>query len=341
MIKRAGMAKLHDRSIRGGQARVASDQITDAGFFSDLIPSSLTIEINIGSQVPRDGGLNALPNAVQVQALNGGKAHAKFISGGGGVFLGSPNYTRSALNGGTVESGVTIRNPRIQAYFNRYFDLMRGGAMDNAQFTKLVRAFNSSGQPVSLALAPYLKIQPWLFAELATPTRLIIRMFLISDWSKGIGIVEGLNALARKNPNMSMKVYVDEGQYDNGSFTYFDKSTKKKTQKYYVRTACGLLMQGAPNVQVFTQTGANGIMHDKLILAETDSVSGTGQITTAKRVFLGSSGFSTNVMNNSNWEIMVRVDEDKLYDYMMSHHNATLNSTAYNTKQLPPPTDKN
>jgi hypothetical protein len=337
-LKERVVQRIACMNLSGRTVRIASDQITDAAFFRGLLGPSLTmvLKVNVGSVVPHDGGVRALPgNAQKVDGPSkSGKAHAKFMTGPGGVFFGSPNYTPSALSGRTIESAVHLRNLMVQSYFNRYFDLMRGGTrQENLQFTEMLRAFNDSDRPVSLALAPFVSIQPWLLAQLDGYDRLIIRMFLISYFKHGNDIVSGLNAMARRNPKMTIDVYVDEGQYDSAFCSYFDRNTRTKMHDYYVMTACSRLMAAAPNVRVYTQTRTTGIMHDKLILAEKDVVKSEGK-QTLKRVIVGSSGFSQHVMHNENFDIMVRVDERDLYDYMMQHHQATLSAKDIITKTL-------
>lgn len=337
------MAKIAEIQFHGGTARLAADQITDEGFFRGLLGPILTvrvdlrslIRVNVGTHAP-PGGVGVLPGeGRQLQGPSaGGRAHAKFITGGDGVLLGSPNFTPTAMSGNTVESVVNVHNLQVKAYFNRYFELMRGGTrQEDEQFTRMLRAFNLANHPVSLALAPFVSIQPWLFAQLDGADRLVIRMFLISELPRGRDIIEGLNAMARRG--VKIEAYIDEGQVNSTFSEYFDRSQNKKVRNYYVWNACQALMHNTTNVQVFTQTGTRGIMHDKLILAEKDIKYKDGSVTTAKRLIIGSSGFSTNVMDNKNWDIMVRIDEDGLYDYMMTHHRATVRSRAYNTKALP------
>ena len=335
-LREAVIKRLLAIQASDGTARVASDQITDAAFFRGLLGPTLTIFVNLGSHAPDDGGVGALPNARQLNGpARGGKAHAKFITGGGGAMVGSPNFTPTGMSGRTVESTATIMNPLVQAYFNRYFDLMRGGTrQDDAQFTRMLNAFNRSNSPVSLALAPFVQVQPWLLAEVAGATRLVIRMFLISELSQGQSIVDGLNLMARRTPGMTIEAYIDEGQVNNTFSEYFDRYDNVRKRNYYVWAACQTLMRDAPNVKVYTQTGTRGIMHDKLILMEKDVVQSGAVVRTEKRVLIGSSGFSTNVMMNKNWDLMVRVDNDGLYDYMMRHHKATTGSRAYSTKRL-------
>jgi phosphatidylserine/phosphatidylglycerophosphate/cardiolipin synthase-like enzyme len=336
------MAKIAEIQQHGGVARLAADQITDENFFRGLLGPILTVKVdlqslirvNVGSHAPR-GGVGTLPgDAEQLEGpYTGGKAHAKFITGGDGVLLGSPNFTPTAMSGDTVESVGNVNNLQVKAYFNRYFDLMRGGSKDeDRQFARMLDAFNAANHPVSLALAPFVSIQPWLFAQLDGFDRLIIRMFLISELRWGASIIDGLNEMARKG--VSIDAYIDEGQVYDVFSEYFDERQKKKVKNYYVWNACQALMRGTTNVRVFTQTGTKGIMHDKLILAEKDIKKKDGSVATAKRLIIGSSGFSTNVMNNKNWDIMMRADEDGLYDYMMRHHRATLESGRYNTKAV-------
>jgi hypothetical protein len=302
----------------GGTALMASDQITSKTALLQLIGEPIKIKINIGSKVG-PGILNDLSlGARMVEAPSDhGRPHTKFISGGGSVFVGSPNFTPSALGGGNIETAVSASSLQVQGFFNRYWQLMRDATVeDRVQFRDLLQAFNARGHKMRLALAPYIHIQPFILDELQDASTIVIRMFLISHRKTNDDIVTGLNALARNGAEIT--VVVDEGQY----------------KKHYVREALAKLVKGTKNVTVHLQTsymgGGASIMHDKLILAQI----GKGEAI-RKRVMLGSSGFTTNVMANDNYDLMVSIDEDALFDYFMGHHKATLDVKSHiTTKQI-------
>jgi hypothetical protein len=321
--------KLQDVHDSGGVARMASDQITSGWLIEELIGPLINIRINIGTTNLLKSKEQERWKARQVKPPElTGKAHAKFISGGGGVLVTSANFTPAAMND-NVESGMVTNSLQMQGFFNRYWELMRNSNQrDKEQFKRLLEAFNHRTQKVKLALAPFVEIQPWLECELQGASTIIIRMFLISHFNYGDDIVQGLNKLARAGAEI--QVYVDGSQF----LEAHDASG------YYVQQACRKLMEGTTTVQVFTQhrfveqAGSHGhkrgqgedvpkcvqsIMHDKLILATWSD----GKNVKVKTL-LGSSGFTQSVMGNRSYELMVSVQEDGLYNYLLEHHFQSL-----------------
>lgn len=301
----------------GGTALMASDQITSKKALMELLGPCIKIKINIGSKVGQGILTDRRLGAAMVDAPSDhGRPHTKFISGGGSVFVGSPNFTPSALDGGNIETAVSTTSLQAQAFFNRYWELMRRASREDCiQFERLLTAFNARKHKMRLALAPFIQIQPFILEELKDASTIIIRMFLISHRKTNDDIVTGLNALARNGAKI--EVVIDEDQFG----------------LYYVQEAVGKLMKGTQNVTVSTQTsymqGEASIMHDKLILAEI----GKGEAI-KKRVLLGSSGFTTHVMANENYDLMASFDEDALFDFYLRHHQATLTSKKIATKQI-------
>lgn len=68
--------------------------------------------------------------------------------------------------------------------------------------------------------------------------------------------------------------------------------------------------------ELLNQSKGKKIMHDKLLMAEGPE----GQ----RKVIIGSAGFSRNVMSNLNFENMVSIDSDALFEYFMAHHLSTM-----------------
>jgi hypothetical protein len=95
----------------------------------------LSIRINIGTVDKDRLSENRNWIAVKVNPPNPqGKAHAKFISGGGGVLVTSANFTPCGMNE-SVESGMVTNSLQMQAFFNRFWTLMRNAtAEDKSQF---------------------------------------------------------------------------------------------------------------------------------------------------------------------------------------------------------------
>ena len=332
-LKQAVMRKLDDVHHARATAFIASDQITKEEYLRHLLGPCVTVKINIGS-IDADGlSQSEHWDAVKVQAPKpGGKGHAKFISGGGSVLLNSANYTVAGMEE-NIESGLEVGSLQVQAYFNRYWRLMRGASpKEKDQFKRLLRAFNSGTQPMRLALAPYIQIAPWLIYELQGASEIVVRMFMIGKLDTADDIITGLNAMGRRG--VSIKLYVDWGQYEGK-----EKENEDDEEVFnFVQDACHRIMEGAPNVEVYQQKRITGkgdrIMHDKLILAKYDPEPTSSGTETRYKVILGSSGFTKNVVLNRNYDFMVAVDEAGLYNYFMDHHKTSLDTRVAKTQVI-------
>jgi hypothetical protein len=51
----------------------------------------------------------------------------------------------------------------------------------------------------------------------------------------------------------------------------------------------------------------------------------------ARRLVIGSAGFTAHVMDNKNFDLMVRIDYDGFNEYMMSLHKRTTASAEFKT----------
>ena len=58
----------------------------------------------------------------------------------------------------------------------------------------------------------------------------------------------------------------------------------------------------------------------RLMLGFTKKVPGKQGEYQDKRVLVGSSGFTTNVMQELNYENFISIDQDALFDYFLQHH---------------------
>lgn len=331
-LKGAVIRKLDEVHGSSATAFMASDQITSEDYLRQLLGPCVTIKINIGSIDAAGLSRNPDWNAVKVEPPRpGGKGHAKFISGGGSVLLNSANYTKAGMEE-NIESGLEVGSLQAQAFFNRYWQLMRGGtSRDRDQFKRLLNAFNSGGQWMRLALAPYIQIAPWLIYELQGATEIVVRMFMIGKLDTADDIITGLNAMGRNGA--AIKLYVDWGQYEGK-----ERDDDEEEVFNFVEDACHRIMKGAPNVEVYQQKRltekGDRIMHDKLILAKYDPSPSSGGTETRYKVILGSSGFTKNVIMNRNYDFMVAVDEAGLYNYFMNHHQTSLDTRVAKTQVI-------
>lgn len=248
----------------------------------------------------------------------------------------SANYTVAGMEE-NIESGLEVGSLQVQAYFNRYWQLMRGAQpREKDQFKRLLRAFNMGDQRMRLALAPYIQIAPWLIYELQDASEIVVRMFMIGKLDTANDIITGLNAMGRRG--VSIKLYVDWGQYEGK-----EKGNDEDEEVFnFVQDACHKIMEGAPNVEVYQQKRiterGDRIMHDKLILAKYDPAPTSSGTETRYKVILGSSGFTKNVVLNRNYDFMVAVDEAGLYNYFMQHHKTSLDPGVAKTQVITPTT---
>jgi hypothetical protein len=242
----------------------------------------------------------------------------------GVVLRASPAFTPT-LGSRTLESAALLRNPQLKAYFSRCL------AADDPQFIRMIGALNAADHPVSLALAPFVEIRPWLLAQVDGFDRLAIRMFPIGHFERENDILSGLNALARKNPRVTLEVHVDHGQVHDTFSEYFGARDGRKKRESYVWAAVQKLMRDVSNVRVFTRADRQNA-HDGLILAEEEAPTPSGERAGAKRVILASSPLAQHALRDEDWDVAVRVDELGLFEYMMER--ATPQADRYDIRVL-------
>lgn len=280
------------------------------------------IRINYGSNLKesRSNSRRDYPYLQQTAGPGGGgKMHNKFLVGSSTVLTGSPNYTESGLTR-NIEVIIKIaNNPLIAGFFREYFRVIRDSRRETRSLTNALTHFNGiQNNPVQLALAPLIDIGQFITAQLVGRDTVIVRMFLVSlkggQRAMAGGIVESLAALADSR-QAQVTVVIDQSQYDNQGFV-------QAAVEYLIRNG----------VTVYTQQSRNkDIMHEKLILAATSTREGT---LANKRVLTGSSGLTTSVMGNRNYENFISIDDDALFDYFTGHHEQSLRSRAVQTIKL-------
>ena len=252
-----------------------------------------------------------------------GKMHNKFIIIDRDlVVTGSPNLTFAAYNY-NVESFVSIRHSFVGRVYLAYYRYIISGK-DKYDETQdeygLVRRglniFNSEPRsPIQVCLAPILDIKTFVIGELRPSQSIDISMFLISRASDPSNDIVD-NFLEAKRKGASITIKVDGNQYQSTS---------------YMGAALNPLQ--AVGVEVYTvlkkpeqmrtrtkEISTKPQFHDKLVLIRGHD---------AKKVFIGSAGFTDNVQDNLNLENMVLIKDSRIYDFLLDHFN-TINSARDN-----------
>ena len=222
---------------------------------------------------------------------------------------------------------MVIRHPLVMMLFREYFERMKAGPNANRHhqaaapapnmltdqnFTGQIQRFNTDNR-VRVALAPFLNIRDFVYEELQRAhggegVRITMRQFVVDQPTDNQrDILKALIAL--KQAGAEVSVVLDAGQYEAAS---------------YVRRACAAL-RGA-NIDVYLQQTGKNIMHEKLLLLEF-----TRNERTTKTVMIGSAGFTRNVSENLNYENIVAIDEDGIYDYFMQWHTHSLTARSAQT----------
>jgi phosphatidylserine/phosphatidylglycerophosphate/cardiolipin synthase-like enzyme len=254
------------------------------------------------------------------------KMHNKFyLVDGDGVITGSPNLSASGLND-NQECIVFIRHPMVAMLFREYFERirtdgaarLRGGVRpapyrgpSSDAFVGQIQRFNAHS-PVRVALAPFLNIRDFVYEELQNATgaagvKITMRQFVVDrPGANQKDILNALMKLAREGAEVS--VVLDYGQYQSFGF---------------VKDAVRQLK--AANVTVYLQSSGQNIMHEKLLLIQfTKRNLATNKDVVTKTALLGSAGFTRNVSENLNYENIIAIDEDNIYNYFMQWHLDTI-----------------
>jgi hypothetical protein len=218
-----------------------------------------------------------------------------------GQFLlsGSPNLTEGGMTRNT-ESAAVVRFPGIAQMYKEYIERIGSGKAEDEKFSKAVKGFNESN-PVGIraALAPFVDIGETLKTELKGADEVTMRMFLVGSVQDD-DPVDALCALAKAGATVTVIV---------------DRSQAATTP--YVRMALDKLQKAGVTVASETGKSRDSIMHDKLIFAhypETDTAD------ERYTVMIGSSGLTKNVVENTNYENLLIVDDKSLFDALKVHH---------------------
>jgi hypothetical protein len=309
------------------EAKPMVDQYHDT--IAERAPDSLVIASDQVNEKTVEKIVDGFPNAVQVYRGEHGKGddkavgnvdyktvsgpkpektskmHNKAVVGVSdkdkGQFLlsGSPNLTEGGMTRNT-ESAAVVRFPGIAQMYKEYIERIGSGKAEDEKFSHAVKGFNESN-PVGIraALAPFVDIGETLKTELKGADEVTMRMFLVGS-VKDDDPVDALCALAKAGATVTVIV---------------DRSQAATTP--YVRMALDKLQTAG--VTVATETGKSGgsIMHDKLIFAHYPKTKTSDERYT---VMIGSSGLTKNVVENTNYENLLIVDDKSLFDSLKVHH---------------------
>jgi phosphatidylserine/phosphatidylglycerophosphate/cardiolipin synthase-like enzyme len=298
--------------------RLSVDQLTQSKLISQVTgnqPGKL-IAINAGRYNP---ALTSFKNRYAVVTLEGSnKMHNKFwLLGGSTLITGSPNVSVGGLKD-NLECIVVLKHPWVASIYREYFEHIRAHKSTKLlahqrlgspkAFADRLVSFNQQNR-VRVALAPFLSIGDFIYEELGKSSsgqavKITLRQFLV-DKPRKENPKDILIALTKLRAlGAEVEVVIDKGQYDNMSF---------------VQKACQFLRQNG--VKVWLQQRATGhIMHDKLFL-----VTYTKNSVVTKTVLIGSAGLTQNVTSNQNYENIIAIDEDTVYDYFLDQHKKSLN----------------
>jgi HKD family nuclease len=337
MLRGGLMATIKAEVQKAATVRISVDKMTDKRLLSDIFGSARAVRsklkaLNAGSDT---SALKAVPSEVKtllVPKHGDERMHTKFfVLGGDTVISGSPNISYAAMEKNS-ECVILIESPWIASLFREYFgriqnysesDSLRGEAASSQLeavapgFQQRLAEFNARS-PVRVALAPFADIGEFFYTELSKAkgddlegVRIVVRQYLVSqDKTNPKDLLKCLVELSKAGADVT--VVVDRDAYYNDA-TY-----------YFVQPALAYLNDGGVTCVLQERdlgSGGTGLMHDKMILIE---YSQNNKIT--KTVLAGSAGFSKNVLNNRNWEVMISADEDALYDYFDAVHRRTLQS---------------
>jgi phosphatidylserine/phosphatidylglycerophosphate/cardiolipin synthase-like enzyme len=146
-------------------------------------------------------------------------------------------------------------------------------------------------------LAPIFNISEFIKNEIKGATAIHINMFLVSRGkSKSADLIKSLADAAKKGASISLMI--DGGRY---------------TALAFMQKAISDLKILAPAVRVTTVYMHQGCFHDKLLLITKPS---------ERVVIVGSAGFTQNVQDNNNYENMLLIRDDTIFDYFLNHIRA-------------------
>lgn len=297
--------------------KFSADKSKDS-IISSLIESEMNVNLMLGTR--NDQTLKLLRKGLDnFHALSASdrlhKMHNKFwVLDRKAVITGSPNVSFSGLEGGNFETCIIIRSVRVARLFTDYLALLQSGnPFEGAQHNSLKQAllqYNSEEHQLKLAMAPVINITDFVLENLQDAVKITIRQFLISPKNRaasGKDILTLLCGMAEKG--VDIEIYLDESQYESQRFVQTAVTT-------LLKSGCKVFVQ---KPVVVINANAEGLMHDKLILATLHSG--------VQRTLLGSAGFTIDVIANQNAENFICTDVPSIYAACLCHHEKSLKAS--------------
>lgn len=297
--------------------KFSADKSKDS-IISSLIESGMDVNLMLGTpnnqtlKLLRDGldNFHALPASDRLH-----KMHNKFwVLDRKAVITGSPNVSFSGLEGGNFETCIIIRSRRVARLFTDYLALLQSGnPFEGAQHNTLKNAllqYNSEEHQLKLAMAPVINITDFVLENLQDAVKITIRQFLISPKNRaasGKDILTLLCGMAKQG--VDIEIYLDESQYESQRFVQTAVTT-------LLKSGCKVFVQ---KPVVVINANAEGLMHDKLILATLHNG--------VQRTLLGSAGFTIDVIANQNAENFICTDVAEIHAACLRHHEASLKTS--------------
>jgi phosphatidylserine/phosphatidylglycerophosphate/cardiolipin synthase-like enzyme len=318
---------------------IASDQCTNEEFLDDLstlqnnrqlVGAPLDIFIVTGEHSGTQKALNSKPRgfvSLPIPSNNdqarSGKMHNKFIIVDNNfVITGSPNLTFAAYNY-NIESFVAIHHQFVaKLYFQYYQYIISGARYDHTReeyphVQKMMHVFNTApSNLIQVCLAPILDIRTFVIRELNASQDIDVNMFLVSRASATImGDDIVANLLAAHHGGSRITIKVDDNQYQLSSYMLPALAPLQA-----VGANVYTVLKHSESMQTRTKTiTTKPQFHDKLILIKQRE-------NNAKKVIIGSAGFTDNVQDNLNLENMVLIKIPDVYDFLLDHFNSVNDS---------------
>lgn len=296
------------------------DQFTDIELATELTnikKRNVHIEIltgsNLSPQIEEEfthNDMHYFPIQVSVRGYENTKMHNKFIVVDNYVLTGSPNATPNAFLK-NIESFVVINNKDLADLFVEYANYIQSAnpSFDNIRekgFSKKIKAFNGKYRDkIEVRLAPTTPIPQFISQEIRNVSNhgeIDINMFLVGDGLE-------LQTIKTAFTKSSITLNIDKGQYEKER--YIKKAINELITEWKKLKKNG---QNPHPFKISLINGKNseGFFHDKLIL-----INNNGR----KSVILGSAGFTRNVNDNRNYENMIHIKEEGVYDSFKQHVN--------------------
>ena len=331
--KKIGQNILEVLSTAQERIFIASDKCTNQEFLDDLLgfplikSATVTLEIITGEDRATENLFQKTPyNTLTYRSIpslpNGEKMHNKFIVVDQGIIItGSPNLTYAAYNY-NIESFVAIYSEEVAELYISYFHYLKDQRQEG-NLKSRIEIYNSKEESsLKICLAPLLDICQFVIERLNEAQIININMFLISGAEiAGGDIIEHLCRASQAGANVTIKV--DDNQYERQQ-NFMEPAAKRLTKKgIFVRT----VLKDSELIKTKTKKiKSTPQFHDKLILIE--------YLNGKKRVIIGSAGFTTNVQKNLNFENMVSIDSNDVYDLFLRHFNSIENQEKIHVEEV-------